>query len=134
MLEYFHVRIETFSWRLLRIFRTFILVDVAWVFFRADSVKAAFQILRRSLQLSNTGLLLNGGLYQLGLNERQIMILEIALAVLLASSVMKERGIDVLKWISGQNVFFRYFLYWSAVVLIIFSLDIAGQEFIYFQF
>lgn len=104
------------------------------MFFRADSVKAAFQILRRSLQLSNTGLLLNGGLYQLGLNERQIMILEIALAVLLASSVMKERGIDVLKWISGQNVFFRYFLYWSAVVLIIFSLDIAGQEFIYFQF
>ena len=102
--------------------------------FRADSVKAALEILRRSVRLSNSGLLLNGGLYQLGLNERNMTILLIALAVLLITSVMQERGVQCLDWLSKQNAVFRYAVYWGAVVLIIFSMDITGQEFLYFQF
>ena len=113
---------------------TFILVDAAWVFFRADSAGAAIQILKRSLELSNIGMILNDGLFQLGLNTRNMMILLVALMALLIHSIMQERGIDVMKWLSAQNAVFRYAAYWSAVVLIVFSLDIVGQEFIYFQF
>lgn len=130
----FHVDRETFSWKFLRVIKTFLLVDIAWVFFRADSVQSAFLILRRCTLLSNTGLLLNGGLYQLGLNERNMTILAIALLALLIVSVMRERGIQVLAWLSGQNIVFRYAVYWSGLVLILFSMDIVGQEFIYFQF
>ena len=132
--ERLHIRTDTFSWKLIGIVWNFILVDIAWVFFRADSVKAALEILRRSVQLSNSGLLLNGGLYQLGLNERNMTILLIALAVLLITSVMQERGIRCPDWLSKQNAVFRYAVYWGAVVLIIFSMDITGQEFLYFQF
>ena len=128
------VRTDTFSWKLTGVAWNFFLVDIAWVFFRADSVKAALQILRRSTWLSNSGQILNGGLYQLGLNERNMTILLGALLILLVSSVMRERGIRILEWLSTQNAVFRYAVYWCAVVLIIFSLDITGQEFIYFQF
>ncbi len=130
----FHANTETFSWKLFGILGNFILVDVAWVFFRADTVHAALQILSRSAEVSNIGLLLNGGLYQLGLNERNMMILFVGLLALLISGLMAEKGINVLEWLSEQNIVFRYILYWGAIVLIIFSLDITGQEFIYFQF
>ena len=114
--------------------KTFILTDIAWVFFRADSTMDALRILKRSADISNSGLLLNGGLYGLGLDERNMSILFIALAALFLCSILRETGRDVLLWIGEQNVFFRYALYWGAVTMITFSLDITGQEFIYFQF
>lgn len=130
----FRINRQTFSWKLMEILTNFILVDIAWVFFRADSIQAAIEILKRSADLSNIGLILNGGLFNLGLNERNMMILTVGLIVLLIGGIMKEQGINVLNWVSQQIFVFRYVLYWSAVVLIMFSLDITGQEFIYFQF
>jgi alginate O-acetyltransferase complex protein AlgI len=129
-----HVNRENFSWKCLRILKTFFLVDIAWIFFRADTLPAALQILRQSFDLSNTGLLLNNGLYELGLNERNCSVLLIALLVLAVRGVMRERKRNIMEWLSEQNFLFRYAVYWSAVLLITFSLDIMGQEFIYFQF
>ena len=130
----FHIYTETFSFRCLRCLKTFFLVDIAWIFFRADTLAGAAAILRQSFNWSNTGLLLNGGIYQLGLDERNLSILAAALLALAACSVMRELGWNVLERLSRQNAVFRYAVYWSAVLLITFSLDISGQEFIYFQF
>lgn len=130
----FQIDTENFSWRCIRIVKTFILTDIAWVFFRADTPMAALRILKRSAELTNSGLLLTGGLYELGLDEKNIAILLIALAALLFSSLIKESGRDTLEWLRRQSIVFRFVLYWGAVILITLSLDITGQEFIYFQF
>ena len=132
--EKIHVDRENFSWRFLGALKNFVLVDIAWVFFRAPSIQEAVEILRGSMDLSDIGPMLNGGFLNLGLDERNILILVIALLVLLVASYKKERGMDLLGWVSKQNIIFRYMLYWFAVILIIFSLDLTGQEFIYFQF
>lgn len=118
----------------MRAVRTFIFVDIAWVFFRAETVEAAIYIIGKSFDIKNIGLILNKGLFQLGLDERNMTILLMGLSVLIIVSFMKEYGINVFVWLSDQNLVFRYLVYWSALVLIIFSVDIAGQEFIYFQF
>lgn len=125
---------ENFSFKCLQVLKTFILADIAWAFFRADTPRAALSVLKRSLDLSNTGLILNGGLCQMGLDERNMGILLVALAALFLSSLLREVIGDVLSWLTRQNVVFRYALYWGAVLLITLSLDITGQEFIYFQF
>ncbi len=122
------------SWHFFLVVKNFLLVSAAWVFFRAQSLGAACSILGRSLSLGNTGLLLNGGLYRLGLNERHTSLLFIGLAVLLVSSLLEERGVCLSHWLAQQNLCFRYLVYWAAVVLLIFSMDITGQEFLYFQF
>lgn len=132
--ERLHVNTGNFSWKCLRILKTFVLVDIAWIFFRSNTLAGAFRILRQSLDWSNTGLLLNNGLYELGLNERNMSILLLALVVLAAHSVMRELGWNILERLSGQNAIFRYAVYWGAVLMITFSLDITGQEFLYFQF
>ena len=128
------IDINTFSWRVLRVLKTFILVDISWIFFRADTIGSAVYILKRSFDLSNIGLILNDGIYQLGLNTRNIDILAIGIGVLFITGCLKERGMNVGVWLSKQNFVFRYGLYWAALSLIILSLDITGQEFIYFQF
>lgn len=128
------IDLNLFSWKVVRIVKTFILVDIAWIFFRADTIDAAIHILKASFDISNLGLLLNDGIYQLGLNTRNMNILLIATVFLFIASYMKEKGINVFQWFSKQNFIFRYFLYWGALILIILSLDITGQEFIYFQF
>lgn len=132
--ERFRIDTQNFSWKCIRVVKTFILTDIAWVFFRADTPMAAVRILKRSAELSNSGLLLKGGLYQLGLDEKNISILVIALSALLFSSIIRESGRDVLQWLKRQSIIFRFALYWGAVLLITLSLDITGQEFIYFQF
>lgn len=132
--EKFQVDTLSFSWKCLRVIKTFILVDFAWIFFRADSVASAIEIIKHSLDLSNTGIILNQGFYQLGLDERNMSILLLSMAVLAAYSLMKESKRNVLEWFSRQNIIFRFVAYWGVILLITFSLDITGQEFIYFQF
>ena len=116
------------------ILKTFVLTDIAWVFFRAKTISSAVFIIRKSFELDNIGLLLNDGLYQLGLGTKDMNILLIALAVLFVSSYLREKGEKVSEVLLAQNAIFRYVLYWGAVIMIILSLDITGQEFIYFQF
>ncbi len=125
---------QAFSWKCLRILKTFVLADLAFVFFRADSIRSALVILKRSLVLTNLGQILTGGLCQLGLDGRNMFLLLLGLAALAVCSLMREAGRDVSAWLSRQNAVFRYGAYWSAVLLILFSLDISGQEFLYFQF
>lgn len=128
------INTTVFSWKLLRIVKTFILIDIAWIFFRADRISSAFFILKKSLDLDNIGLILNDGLYQLGLDTKNMNILLFSILILALVSYMKEKGKNLYSWLSSQNLVFRYAVYWGAVVLILFSLDITGQEFIYFQF
>ena len=130
----FKVDDTSFSWRFFRILKTFVLVDIAWIFFRARSLHSALYILRASFDLSNIGMVLNDGIYELGLNTRNMNLLVIALAALVTAGCMRKRGVDVRKWLSGQNLAFRYMIYWGAVIMIILSLDLSGMEFIYFQF
>lgn len=129
-----NIDLNLFSWKLFRIIKTFILVDIAWVFFRADTVESAWKIIVCSFDISNLGLVLNDGIYKLGLDTRNMNILLGALFVLVLSSYLKEKGVCLKEWIKKQNILFRYSLYYGAVCLILISLDITGQEFIYFQF
>lgn len=130
----FKIKTDVFSWRFICIVRTYICFILALVFFRAESLTSAFQIIRLSFDLGNIGLLLNDGIYQLGLDTQNMNLLFIAIIPLFLSSCFKEKGVNVKQWILNQNIVFRYALYWSAMILIILSLDITGREFIYFQF
>lgn len=134
MYEKFQVQTQSFSWKCFRVVKTFILTDIAWIFFRADTLASATNILKNSFDLSNIGLVLNGGFYQMGLDERNMSILLLGLSILVIYGLMKVSGRNVQEWLSGQNIIFRFAVYWGAVLLITFSLDITGQEFIYFQF
>ena len=130
----YNINTESFSFKFLNILKTFFLVSLGLVFFRSDTVTDAVIYIKNSFDLSNIGILFNGGLYQLGLNEKNMTFLFIGLFSLLVSSLMRENKINVEEWIQNQNIIFRYMLYWGAIIMIMLSSNITGQEFIYFQF
>ena len=117
----------------LKVIVTFIFADAAWVFFRANSVTDAFYVFKNALASSN----INGTqieFWSLGLDMRNTLMLAGATLILFVSSVIKQRDIVLVDWVSSKNAVVRYAFYWGCLVFIIFSMDIGGQEFIYFQF
>lgn len=124
----------SFSYRLLMKLKTFCLVTFAWVFFRAGSFILALKVIWRGLRLTNIGMFMNDSLYELGLTPFNFGMLLAGTAILLLFSLMKEKKICVLDWLSSQLAVFRLAVYWTILLMILFSLNMTGKEFIYFQF
>ncbi len=120
--------------RILGILKTFVLVEIGWVFFRAESVSSALWILRNSFVLTDLTYFLQTDRLRLGLNGTNLLILFLAMCVLAVTEIMKEMKIQPLKWLSSRNFLIRYGVYWGAMLFLLCSMNIMGQEFIYFQF
>ncbi|WP_034260097.1 MBOAT family O-acyltransferase [Altibacter lentus] len=114
---------------------TFFIVCVAWVFFRAESLREAGLILRNSVDL-NYGKLFHGGLGTMGLAESEIYLL-LVLIVLLVLFELRHRTKPMAHYIARRPIYVR----WSLYLVVVFSLLLFGiygddqvSEFIYFQF
>ena len=126
---------DSFSNKLVFAGITFFIVCISWVFFRANSLKDAFSILTNSLVDNYEGLYY-GGFFKLGLDEAEFWVAIAAIAVLLLFDLFHKKK-AAIKWLSSQNMVFRYFVYVCIVfVILIFGVygDMAPTEFIYFQF
>lgn len=126
---------NSFSNKLIFAGFTFFIVCISWVFFRANSLKDAFHIISNSLVDNYEGLYY-GGLFKLGLDKVEFYVAILAIAVLLMFDLFHKKK-AAIKWLSSQNMVFRYFVYVCIVfVILIFGVygDMAPTEFIYFQF
>lgn len=122
-------------WHGINVIKTFILASIGWVFFRAKTLSQAVEVLKGATHLDNaSSVIFGGGIFDLGIDKFGIVILLISVVLLFIISLMRENGINIVEWITKRNVVIRYAAYWSIVILIIFSLDLTGKEFIYFQF
>lgn len=124
--------------KLPRILITFILIDFSWIFFRADSLEHAKDIINRILHMNNPKLLANGMIYDLGLNYMNWLALCISLVILLVVDIAKYNKVQVRQVILNRNILIRWPMILLAVAsVIIFGIWGSGYEevnFIYFQF
>ncbi len=81
--------------------RTFLLVCIGDLFFRAASVGDAFAMLGRAVSVWNPSVLWNGALFGLGLDWIEVMIAGLSLLLLLAVSLLQQKG-SVRDKIGGQ--------------------------------
>ena len=133
------IRQNCFSWTFLKMAVTFVLVDFAWIFFRANSVMDALRILKRILLRPTPWLLFNGGIYELGLDRGEFGILMIALLCLLLGDLIRYmKKVTIDGFLMEQNLWFE----WLAVILLVTAIFVFGeygpavdaQQLIYFQF
>ncbi len=132
-------RKESFSSRLGKGLITFLLVDFAWIFFRANSFRSAVAIIERIFTRTDVWTLFDETIYTWGLNEKEfeVMILGIVI-LLLVDLVRKKTGKCLDKWLGEQQMWFR----WSIILMLVFACIIFGvygqgydaSQFIYFQF
>jgi len=111
---------------------TFVLVDIAWVFFRANTLSDGIYVIKNAFIWHNKYSV--DEYLTLGLDVRNTIMLSIATIILFVSSLLKRTYVQMIDWVSTKKFYIRYAMYWTCVSFIIFSLDIGGAEFIYFQF
>ena len=124
--------------KLIRILITFVLIDFAWLFFRAAGLKDAFMMIEKVK--SDFGLMefSLSKVYELGLNEKNFWLLIICIVILIFSDYVKYHGGDIRKWILERPIVFREIII-AASILIILVFGIWGNSynassFIYFQY
>jgi len=134
-----NIRTDCFSYRLGQAVITFLCVDLAWIFFRANGFTEALQIIFRIFTRWNPWVLFDQSLYQLGLTIAEVHILIIALIFLFLVDWNKYKtGETVDVFLAKQNIWFR----WLAFLTAFFTILIYGiygpgfnpAVFIYFQF
>ncbi len=122
----------------LRMLVTFVLVDITWIFFRADSLAHAGNIFERILHMNNPELLANGALFDLGLNQKNMQVLLVTLLFLLTADIFKYNQVKLRDVILNFNIVNRWLVILLAIaVILLFGIWGSGYEainFIYFQF
>lgn len=135
----FHTRTESFGYKFFQTAVTFILVDFAWIFFRADSMHQAVHYIQRMFTYRDWWSLFDQSLYTLGLNVQQIHILIFSFMILFLVDLLQfKKRKSITEFLSEQWIVFR----WSALLALLFTCIIFGYygpgfdsaQFIYFQF
>ena len=133
------VNTEVFSFKVLQMIVTFALVTFAWIFFRAESIPAAFTYIRQMCTAPDIGVLFNGAIFQAGLNANDVRALMLCLLILFATDFVRyHKNMRIEKYLCTQNLWFK----WAVLLLVIVCIVVFGEyglnydasEFIYFQF
>ena len=135
--EKLHIRTDCASFHLFQMLRTFTLCCIGRVFFRADSMSAAIEIFKRSFTGFGMYHILDGNIYNYGLNQSNMIVVVVAMIVLLLVSLLEEKQ-DMLEALNKQNLVFR----WIIIYALFFAVLIFGKygpaydtaAFIYEQF
>ena len=118
----------------LNILKTFFLVCIGFVFFRASNVHEAMILLKNGLKLGNLGQLLTGGIFSLGLDWVEFGIAVVSLVILLIVSILQQTG-SVRTKIAQKKCGIRWVI-WYALLFYVILLGCYGPgysaaEFIY---
>lgn len=133
-----HISEKSKLYCLWQILVTFVLCDIAWVFFRAEGVEQAIAILKYIYDRQAVKQCCMLSTYTMGLTTVKLIRLVLAVIVLFIVDVLHEQGIHIREWFCRQNVILRWTFYIVAAFAfcIVLIQNYGGQatEFIYFQF
>ncbi|MBR5428095.1 MAG: MBOAT family protein [Clostridia bacterium] len=125
-----------------RVWRTvcnFALVTFAWIFFRADSLTDAWIYISRMFTRPDLWNVMNGSIFNLGLNATEFGILTAACAVVFAADLLKYRNKEnVSVLLRRQHPIVRYALIGALLIAVLvfgrYGTSFPSNAFIYAEF
>ena len=118
--------------KVIQVIICFLLVNFAWIFFRANSVSDAFYIIKHIFDFSHLF-----KVSSLGLDVYNLILLVVAIISLIIYEIIKYK-INIMKLILKQPLVIRWGIYFIIIyVILIFGIYGPGydaSQFIYFQF
>lgn len=138
VIQVLHLNPDSMGHRILRITITNILICLALVFFRSDSVSEALRIVYGIFTVHNPWILMDGSLYAFGLDQQNFLLLLLSTGILFFADFCKTRGIVLRDVIIRQDCWVRWLiisLSISGILLFgIWGTAYDATNFIYFQF
>ena len=138
IIKTFKIDKECFGYRLWQMLRTTAFVLFGMLIFRATSLTDANQMFMSMFTSQNMGMIFDGRLYNIGFAGADFVVLIIGMVIMFVVSLLQEKGYNIRKTISKQNIPFRWCLYYMIIfAIILFGIYGPGynvSDFIYGQF
>lgn len=135
---FFKVKEDRFSYRLGCGLLTFVLVDFSWLFFRAKGLGNAVGILKQIVVAMQFEKVFGLAVNRMGYTMQQLVALIIAMALLFAFDIIKNKKQNVFQFVLEQGLWFRWLVYLGLLFMIMvygaYGIEFTQTEFIYFQF
>lgn len=117
---------------------TFVLITIAWVFFRANSIGDALYILPRMF-MPTGWIFTDGSMLAQGLTATELNIAYVSIVIVWIVDFLKvERKFDFVTWITTQHLLFRWLVYYVLIFAVIIFGYYGGTynaaDFVYFKF
>jgi len=117
---------------------TFLMVNFAWIFFRAESMREALGIVFSIFRYPAPWALTDGSLYQYGLSANMLHVLMLCVVILFLTDMAHERGIRIREKIGQLKLPIRWMIYYISVFMIlifgVYGIGYEASDFIYMQF
>ena len=115
---------------------TFFWVMLAWIVFRADSLRVGLKMIRSLLTVYNPWIFFNDSMFTLGLDIKECMLLLLAVLLLFAVSYKQTKMEGTIgEWLLGQHLVTRWTVYICAVLIIVvfgtYGYGFDARDFIY---
>ena len=107
------------GFHVLRVLRTFLIVNIGWYFDRCVRASDAFAMLRKTLFDPRLSQLTGGALYKSGLSSRDFNVLLIATLLLFGVSLAQERGVHIRDWVLSRPLPLRWALLLAFMLFIV---------------
>lgn len=126
-----HINVKNPLWIAFQRLRTFVLFSIGLICFRAADMKEVFAVLKAGVtNFSRRGFSQVRG----DLGATNLLLLTIAFLILVIVELMQNRKIDVFDWITERPAGISWVCYLVICGMILLSLSISGQSFIYAGF
>ena len=132
------VRTEVLSFKVWQMLATFVLVTIAWIFFRAESTRQAVDVIVSMFTQWNPWVLLDGSLLGLGLDGKDWIVLLTAIVFLIIVECFYYSKVALVQIFAKQNVLFQMLVFYLGIIAVVlfgvYGPIYDATQFIYFQF
>ena len=134
-----HVDIQGAAYHVMQVLVTFALSVISFVFFRAESVRDGIYYLQRMFTRFDIWTLTSGNIYYMGLDEKEMRVLFVAILILLIIDwIYEKKKIYFDRLVKGQGLAVQYLIAIGLLVMIlvfgVYGTGYDATQFIYFQF
>ncbi len=137
LVELLRIDRNSMSHRVVKAVLTFMLVNLAWVFFRADSLQTALLVIRKSFELT-PWVFSDGEIYNHGLNSANMTLIVLGIIALIITDIAGYMGVEIREKILSMGLWFRWLIVIFGIIFVlvcgIWGPGYDASTFIYQQF
>lgn len=114
-----HINRQSKPWHAWQLIRTFFLINIGELFFRAEGLRSGFKMLRRIFFHFSLETFANGQIFKAGVDEKDCVIVAVTLVIILVISILRERGVPIRETIAAQKLPVRWLCYYALILFLV---------------